>query len=295
MVRGRLSGPAFARLAADRSAIIKEQSLNLIREQDLPGDWLETTVACYSTEADYYELAQYGHMQPLKEQVNKFAADQLADTAAAAVLDVGVGDGHRLSAVCALVEQRCGRRPEMYGVEFSDAMIEMARARGIRVLRQDMREGIPDLGQELDGVLFLSGDFGYVMDAEAGSALRLRVLGSVFERLRFGGKAIFELVSRDPRPAPGGADVFHFSRTPTVPDPRSADGVLRGPETWQFVKTFSKPEVVALIESSRFDPAAASLRYVVRDSDDVHRIGSYVDEGELTLDESYRLLVSLVK
>lgn len=289
-----LSGEEFARLAGDRPAVVTERSLTLIREQDLPENWLETTVDCYSTEADYYELAQYGHTQALKATVNDFVAEALSRTEAAAVLDVGVGDGHRLDTICGLVEKRCDRRPAMYGIELSDAMIERARARGVRVTRADMRKGIPAIGTALDGVLFLSGDLGYLMDPAEGDRLRLDVLDSAHESLRPGGVVVLELVSRDPRPAPGGADVFYFSRTPTV---RDSDGAvtLQGPETWQFIKTFTKAETVALIGRSRFDAAAATLRYVVRDSADVARIGRYVDDAELCPEESYRLLVSLVR
>jgi hypothetical protein len=92
-----------------------------------------------------------------------------------------------------------------------------------------------------------------------------------------------------------GADVFYFSRIPRARDAESEDGVIHGPETWQYVKTFTKPEIMSLIESSRFELPRASISYVVRDSDDLDRIGSYVDETGITADESYRLPVSLVK
>jgi SAM-dependent methyltransferase len=290
-----LSSQEFAEAAAGHPVVVEEQFLGLIREADLPDDWLATTVDCYSTEADYYELADYAHIQPLKTQVNEFAAYHLATTAARAVLDVGVGDGHRLEAICSLIAERCHRRPRMFGIELSDRMIELARKRGVQVVKQDMRDGIPDVGQELDGVLFLSGDLGYLMDPRTGSELRLRVLDSTYERLGAGGKVVLELISRDPRVAEDGADVFHFSRIPRVSDAEHAGDVIRGPETWQYIKTFTKPELVALIESSRFELARSSISYIVRDSNDADRIGSYVDDTEITADESYRLMVSLVK
>jgi SAM-dependent methyltransferase len=290
-----LSSWEFADIAAGHPAVVEEQSLTLIREADLPEDWLATTVGCYTTEADYYELAQYGHIQPLKAQVNEFAADHLAATAARAVLDVGVGDGHRVAEICSLVAERRGRRPEMYGIELSDRMIERARRRGIQVLKQDMREGIPDLGQELDGVLFLSGDLGFLMDPLLGPDLRLRALDSAHERLSVGGQVVLELVSRDPRVAEDGADVFHFSRIPRVSDAEGAGDLIRGPETWQYIKTFTRSEVVDLIDSSRFELSRSSIDYIVRGSDDLDRIGRYIHDSEITAQESYRLLVSLVK
>jgi hypothetical protein len=73
------------------------------------------------------------------------------------------------------------------------------------------------------------------------------------------------------------------------------DDVISGPETWQYIKTFTRAELVALVESSRFDLAASTMRYIVRDSPDVERIGRYVDDDEIVSEESYRLLVSLVK
>lgn len=290
-----LSGVEFADLAARRDAVLEEVTLTLIRESDLPSDWLATTVGCYTTEADYYELAQYGHIAPLKARIDEFAADQLALTAARAVLDVGVGDGHRLARICALVAERLGRRPEMYGVELSERMIERARARGVQVLQQDMRLGVPDVGRELDGVLFLSGDLGFLMDPAEGPDLRRRALDSAYERLSAGGRVVLEFVSRDPREAAGGADVFYFSRIPLVSGQDGSGEAIRGPETWQYIKTFSRPEVAGLIEASRFDLAAASISYVVRASPDLDRVGRDVADDEITADESYRILAALVK
>jgi SAM-dependent methyltransferase len=289
-----LSASEFAVAAAGRRPVVIERALDLIREDELPQDWLATTVDCYSTESCYYELAQYGHTEPLKARVNEFAADSLALSSAGAVLDVGVGDGHRLARICSLVSQRCGRTPQMYGIELSDQMIERARQRGVHTIKRDMRDGFPDLGRELDGIVFLSGDLGYLMDPQAGPDLRSRILDSAHEHLGVGGRVVLELVSRDPRTSAHGADVFHFSRVPIVRDEDGTD-LFHGPETWQYIKTFSKPEVVALIEGSRFDLAASSLRYIVRDSSDVGRIGHFADENAITTDESYRLLVSLVK
>jgi SAM-dependent methyltransferase len=289
-----LSAAEFARAAAGRRPVVTEQTLRLIREDELPEDWLATTVDCYSTESGYYELAQYRDIQPLKVTVDALVADALATTAARAVLDVGVGDGHRLARICSLVTERCGRVPQPYGIELSDQMIDRARARGLQVVKHDMRRGVPDLGRELDGIVFLSADLGYLMDPVAGSDLRSEVLDSVYEHLGPGGVVVLELASRDPRVSPDGADVFHFSRAPVVRD-QIAGEEFRGPETWQYVKTFSRAEVVALIERSRFDLATSTLRYVVRDSPDVHRIGHVVEDGAISADESYRLLVSLVK
>lgn len=293
-VSDQLSGARFADAAAGRPTFVEEQSLALVREADLPDDWLATTLECYSTEADYYELAQYRHTQPMKERVNEFVAQHIAETRARAVLDVGVGDGHRLARICAAVATAHGSRPEMYGVELSDRMIERARGHGVQVLKHDMREGVPDLGRELDAVLFLSGDLGFLMDPVVGPDLRLQAIDSAHERLSDGGQVVLELVTRDPRVAEHGADVFHFSRLPRVEEAAS-ENAIRGPETWQYIKTFSRAELVGLVESSRFDLGASSMRYIVRDSPDVDRIGRYVDDDDIVSDESYRLLVSLVK
>jgi SAM-dependent methyltransferase len=290
----RLSAAEFAEAAAGRRPVVTEQTLRLIREDALPEDWLATTVDCYSTEAGYYELAQYGHIQPLKATVDAFVADALATTAARAVLDVGVGDGHRLARICSLVTERCGRVPQPYGIELSELMIDRARARGLHVIKHDMRKGVPDLGRELDGILFLSADLGYLMDPVAGSDLRSEVLDSVYEHLSPGGVVVLELASREPRVSPDGADVFHFSRAPVVRDQDGAEE-FRGPETWQYVKTFTRAEVVALIERSAFAATTSSLRYVVRDSPDVHRIGQFIEDRAISPEESYRILVSLVK
>lgn len=293
--RRALSAAEFADVAAGRHPVVRELSLELIREDEIPTDWLATTVDCYSTESGYYELAQYGNTQRLKARVNEFVAERLVRGAAGAVLDVGVGDGHRLAAICSLVAQRCGRVPQMYGIELSDRMIDKARGRGVHVVKHDMRHGIPDLGRPLDGVLFLSGDLGYVMDPAGGADLRSRVLDSAHEQLGAGGVVVLELVSRDPRVGPNGADVFHFSRHPSVRDADDAVDLLHGPATWQYIKTFSKAETLALVGSSRFELTASSLRYIVRDSPDVRRIGQFVDDDAIVPEESYRILVSLVK
>jgi SAM-dependent methyltransferase len=290
-----LDGLEFADLAAGHDAVLEELTLTLVREADLPDDWLATTVDCYTTEADYYELAQYRHIGPLKARIDEFAADHVATTSAGAVFDVGVGDGHRLARICGLVAERCGRRPEMYGVELSSRMIERARARGIHVYQQDMRLGVPDVERELDGVLFLSGDLGFVMDSLVGPTLRRQALDSAYERLRAGGCVILELVSRDPRAAEGGADVFYFSRVPRVDSDEDEGRAITGPQTWQYIKTFSRAEAVALIEASRFSLADASISYVVRNSADAERVGLHVADNEITADESYRLLISLKK
>lgn len=290
-----LPAAEFAELATGRVAVVRERDLLLVREDALPDDWSATTVDCYSTESRYYQIARYDHTEPLKAHVNRFAADRLLACGAETVLDVGVGDGHRVATICALVAAEGGRAPRMYGVELSEPMIELARRRGVHTLHHDMREGLPDLGEEMGGVLFLSGDLGYLMDARDGPVLRARMLASAHARLRAGGCLVLELITRDPRPAPGGADVFHFSRQPVVRDEDDGRDVALGPVTWQFIKTFTREEAVALLASSPFDPASTAVHYVVRDSPDLGRIGRKVEDGDIVPEESYRLLLSAVK
>ena len=289
-----LTAAQFAAAAAGRRPVVTEQELELVREDELPPDWWSTTVDCYSTESSYYELAQYAHIASLKASVDGFVADQLVASAARAVLDVGVGDGHRLARICSLVEQRRGWAPQMFGIELSDDMLVLARRRGVHAVKQDMREGLAKLGREVDGIVFLSGDLGYLMDPRSGPELRRGILDSAHDLLPVGGRVVLELICRDPRTHPRGADIFHFSRRPTVRDEDGRD-LFHGPETWQYIKTFSRPEVVALIKDSRFDLGAASLRYVVRDSPDLGRLGMFTDDDDIVADESYRLLVALAK
>lgn len=292
----KLTGEQFAELAALWPAQVEEQSLTLVRESELPSDWLETTVECYSAEAGYYSLALYGEMEPMKAEVDAYAARRMAEAGCASVLDVGVGDGYRLDRICALVEGHGAPRPQMYGIELSDRMIELAEGRGVNVVKHDMREGIPEFGMQLDCILFLSGDFGYLMDPVAGDELRLRVLDSAYDRLSVGGDVILEFVSRDPRPTDDGADVFFFSRIPWVHDPDRPTGPrIEGPETWQYVKTFTIDEVVRLIEASRFELDRSSIRYIVRDSPDEGRIGEFVEDSHIRADEVYRILASVTR
>ena len=164
------------------------------------------------------------------------------------------------------------------------------RARG----QASMRHGFPEFGHESDAILFVSGDFGYLMDPAVGPELRLRTLDSAHEHLSAGGRVVLELISRDPRTSDRGADVFYFSRAPIVRD-KDGTELFHGPETWQYIKTFSKQEFASLIEASRFDLSAATFRYVVRDSSDALRIGHVVDDAAITTEESYRLLVSLMR
>ena len=96
-----MSASEFAAAAAGHRAVVTERSLSLIREDELPQDWLATTVDCYTTESSYYEMAQYERTGPLKARVNGFVADTLVLSQARTVLDVGVGDGHRLARICA--------------------------------------------------------------------------------------------------------------------------------------------------------------------------------------------------
>jgi hypothetical protein len=212
------------------------------------------------------------------------------------VLDAGVGDGHRLSKICSLIDEHDAARPKLYGIELSERMIDEAERRGVHVVREDMRDGIPDVGPELDGILFLSGDFGYLMDPADGPDLRLRVLNSVYERLSARGQLIMELLTLDPRALDDGADVYFFSRVPWVTDSDQPTPTrVRGPETWQYVKTFTLTEARSLIKASRFDLDKSSMQYIVRDSPDKDRIGEYVEDSAITTDEAYRILVSLPK
>lgn len=291
-----LSGEEFAELAARWPATVEEQYLTLVRESDLPADWLETTVECYSTEAHYYSLALYGDLEPMKERINQYAAILMAGSSCRAVLDSGVGDGRRLEKICSIMSGLGARRPKMYGIELSEEMEALAAQQGVTVSREDMRSGIPDLGPDLDFILFLSGDFGYLMDPADGRDLRLRVLNSAYNRLSSRGQVILEFLTRDPCPAEDGADVFYFSRIPWLPDPkRPSTSRLRGPETWQYVKTFTMLEVESLIEASQFDLERSSIRYIVRGSEDEDRIGNFVENTEITTDEAYRILVALTK
>ena len=159
-----------------------------------------------------------------------------------------------------------------------------------------MRRGIPDFGPELDSILFLSGDFGYLMDPAGGHDLRLRVLNSAYDRLSVRGQLFMELLTLDPRPLDDDADVYFFSRVPWVTDPdQPTPSRVHGPETWQYVKTFTLPEAQALIEASHFDVDKSSVRYIVRGSQDQHRIGQFVEGSAVTEEEAYRILVSLRK
>ena len=291
-----LSGDGFAELAARWPATVEEQYLTLVRESDLPEDWLETTLDCYSTEAGYYSLALYGELEPMKDRINENIAQRLAAANCRAVLDAGVGDGHRLAKICSIVHVHGAATPKMFGIELSEQMSDQAERRGVHVVREDMRGGIPHFGPELDSILFLSGDFGYLMDPRDGHDLRLRVLDSAFERLSPRGQLFMELLTLDPRAVGDGADVYFFSRVPWVTDPDQPTPTrLRGPETWQYVKTFTLPEVRSLIEASRFDAGRSSMQYVVRGSPNEERIGEFVDEEAITEDEAYRILVWLPK
>jgi hypothetical protein len=291
-----VSGEEFAELAARWPATVEEQYLTLVREPDLPVDWLETTVECYSTEAHYYSLALYGDLEPMKERVNEYAALRMARASCRAALDCGVGDGTRLEKICSITDRHGAPRPRMFGIELSEQMVGLAEQRGVTVVRADMRNGIPDFGTDLDFILFLSGGFGYLMDPTDGRDLRLRLLNAAYDRLSSRGEMILEFLTRDPHPAEDGADIFYFSRVPWLLDPnRPSTSRLRGPETWQYVKTFTMLEIESLIEASRFDLARSSMRYIVRGSENEGRIGEFVEDFEITTDEAYRILVSVTK
>lgn len=289
-----LSGDRFAELATRWPATVEEQYLAMVREADLPADWLETTVACYSTEAGYYSLALYGELEPMKDRVNESAAERMAAIGCRAVLDAGVGDGARLERICSIAASLGAAVPKMYGIELSERMIGLAEERGVTVVKADMRDGIGDFGPDLDCILFLSGDFGYLMDPAEGPDVRLRVLDSAHERLSGRGELILELLTRDPHVPDDGADVFHFSRVPWVSDPdQPSASRLRGPETWQYAKTFTMGEIRSLVEESCFDLERASMRYIVRGSPVEDRIGDFAEDADIRTDEAYRILVSL--
>jgi hypothetical protein len=105
-----------------------------------------------------------------------------------------------------------------------------------------------------------------------------------------------ELLTLDPTPLDDGADVYFFSRVPWVIDREQPTPTrVHGPETWQYVKTFTLAETRSLIEASHFDVDRSSVQYIVRGSPDPSRIGDFVDESAISEEEAYRILVSLRK
>ena len=238
------------------------KSARPIKEHELPRDWAEIIAASFSRLGDDYDESNKGipHFQICSDRIDKVVADIIIQTGLANVLDVGVGDGQRLLRIKSLVERQ-KRFVSLYGTDISEVMVSVANSRGIETRQQDMMNCLPFNNGSMDAVLYLSGDFGYVMSPGAegreGEGLRLQTLNYAHDVLTPGGVLVLEMMTHDNSNQEKKGHVSVYTRT------RIVDGVAEQPMQF-YLKNFRFGEVQRLVSASRFDVAQAEVHYMLR-------------------------------
>ena len=223
-----------------------------VHESELPHDWESIINHNFSQIADYYyasivsdEASKIAH-HTVDEEIRRII--QL--NGLSSLLDVGIGDGSRLLGVSPV-------NAELHGLEISETMADASRQKGITVKIHDFKKGLPFGNNSLDMVLFLSNDFGYIMDMDPQHAneLRQNALQEAYRILRPGGFLYMELMTNDSEQTRDGL-VCKYDRVLRV------DGKERFKGSF-YLKDFTYHEMERLLKHSRFIDSQAVVKYLL--------------------------------
>jgi SAM-dependent methyltransferase len=243
-----------------------------IPESSLPPDWEDRLNIGFSGLGDYYydsvlsdEAHRKVHAMVDEEIMRLVKANGLGN-----ILDIGTGDGSRLMKIA-----KAAKSPKLYGVENNEKMARISEAKGIQIRRSDFKKGIPFSDSSMDLALFLSNDFGYVMDCDPGKGVSLRVnaLNETYRVLREGGFLCMELMSQDDGVPDKDGLVCRYERVLKVDGNEKFRGTF-------YLKDFNFHELSRLFGRSAFSGDNLQVQYILSGDfekpGDTSRVGQQV-------------------
>ena len=228
-----------------------------LEEPNLPADWNETNIASFGRISHIYSLGieEEQREKPTSAVTDRIFAQILRDNNYDSILDIGIGDGERLSKII----KKSGIMINGFGTELSDSMIKEAQKRGFEVKKHDLRNPLPFEHGSFDCVAYLTGDFGYLMDTKQGFNLRVAALNSAHSALKPNGTFFAEMISNDTPEQNKDGKVMVYRRLPEI------NGQIREDLAGTFyIKQFRFTELKKLVEASQFDIAKSRIAYMVR-------------------------------
>lgn len=263
----------------------KYNEVEYIKEKNLPENWSEVNIAGFTKLAPFYSqgIEQEATFELYDTSIDDLVVSSLSDNKFSNILDVGVGDGVRLTRIRKKLFAKGRDTLNMFGTELSDSMIAIALEKGIDVKKHDMKNPLPFDKNSMDMIVYLSGDLGYVMDKNHsnGQSMRLNAINSAYNTLKPNGVLFMELLAHDNEnqydetgmAKPG--HVLKYSRT-TFIDGEKRDDL----EGTFYLKQFRFSEMRNLVEASKFNINSANVRYILRseknEGGDTSRIGKII-------------------
>ena len=251
---------------------------DLIRESQLPLDWLKKTMEGFSKQADFY--FQGVNTNKIHNIVNlsidKYISKIVENKNS--ILDIGVGDGGRIDRIASLMRRNQGSL-KLFGTDINSNMLKKtflnnkSRKCSINLVKADMMNELPFKANTLDVVTLLSGNLGYIMDAnpQNGFKKRVHIFNSAYRVLRNRGIFILDLIHEDDNHDVENGLVQRYFRTPVI------DGSpISKLANIFYLKQFNVNEIRKLITKSHFSLQHASLHLFLKKIGDGYKDGNLI-------------------
>lgn len=180
----------------------------LISESRLPTDWEDSVRNGFSRQAKFYSEGITNDTPHNKTNlmIDNIISELIAEQEYTSIADIGVGDGIRLKRIFESAQRLnpalFNSEIRLFGTELSDDMIREATNQGVTTIKHNMIEPLPFLDDSLDMIMYLSGDFGYLMDPNQtlGRQKRIDALNSAYDKLKKNGTLVLDMHCLDDLP-----------------------------------------------------------------------------------------------
>jgi|GEM_PF-3764187 len=233
--------------------ILECPNFEWIPESELPSNWEELLKNNFSKIAPFYYKSIFSNEVSKKahSEVNNKIKGIIKTTNPTSILDVGVGDGSRLIEVAP-------KRTNLYGIEISEEMVNVSKGKGIDTKLSDFKKRLPFPTNSIDLILFLSNDFGYVMNKNPSNSVltRISVLNEVYRILKPNGRLYMELMSQDTGDYNSDGLVCKYKRILKINDKEIFKGDF-------YLKDFKFYELSMLFDLSLFKGSKIEIEYML--------------------------------
>ena len=295
------------------------ENIDSIKELLLPNDWHKTTIESFDRIADIYSQGVQNDKSHAicNQAVNDMVFKIIKERSFSPILEIGIGDGQRLAVFrqrfydedCENGNKERNKRapyflPEFQDTELSDKIRKIAEDRGFKTEKHDMKQDMPYDDWTFGMILYLSGDFGYIMDSKKGFELRVRALNSAYDKLQHNGILFLDLFSQDTKKQKNDGRIDVYDRIPVIDGEKRQD--LRGRF---YLKNFRFKELERLFKASKFDTELIHTYCMLRrkgESDDSnYKVGDDIElffgfkrfdfDKHLCPDSQYGIIVKAIK
>ncbi|MBI3051200.1 class I SAM-dependent methyltransferase [Candidatus Woesearchaeota archaeon] len=244
-----------------------------IREADLPADWRDTVSSSSTAIGPYYDgyLRAETFARLMEGTVDGMLAERIKADNYKRIANIGVGGGERLRRVADLT----GRELYLVGTDIISGMLKVAAMNRIRGVQHDMTQPLPFKPGSLDAIVWLTGDFGYLMDPVNGRQIRQNTVEQAYHALEPGGMFFAEMQMQDTqnqdRPGRVRRDTGQMQHY----------GAVVGEYVF-YTKMFRFGELRDLMDKSSFGAERSTLFYMMRNTvDDLGNPG-FANSGKVS-------------